>query len=125
MTAIVRYIFLSLGRVWCGLVRKDVVRWFMLALLEELTSDPPVENTEARGATGVRREHGTLRDDPLAEGKGCGMMWVHAPGEKPEIKKEKKGKNKSKEAEEAHDVETANLVIKNESNGIKWTSIEV
>ena len=45
-----------------GLVRKDVVQCFMLALLEELTSDPPVENTEARGAKGFRREHGTLRD---------------------------------------------------------------
>jgi len=52
-------------------------------------------------------------------------MWAHAPGEKPESKKEKKGKNKSKEAEEAHDVETANLVIKNESNGIRWKSIDV
>jgi hypothetical protein len=52
-------------------------------------------------------------------------MWAHAPGEKPESKKEKKGKNKSKEAEEAHDVETANLIIKNESNGITWKSIDV
>jgi hypothetical protein len=40
------------------LVRKDVVQWFMLALMEELTSDPPVENTEARGAKGFRKNMG-------------------------------------------------------------------
>ena len=54
------YIFLSLGRVWLEKMWCNVS--CSHCWMEELTSDPPVENTEARGAKGFRREHGTLRD---------------------------------------------------------------